>query len=241
MSGTGRNVMDKKQTKKIQDMPEAEEMDRLIEEGGFSMSNIDKYYGKDVCDKIREYTSAIDKMQAEAYEKIKQYDGVELPDAFYQYIFNMLSKDVDKMYETHKDDIHNIVQRSPEYGDKLCRYDDILDELLYEYGNGIVSGIWCKYLPYEKSKINSWKIEVDNNMLSLMITDAITRYLMRNSFYGMPYEYATDLFDRGMDILKRSYDYDDFIDRGQLFDLFFDKESKTIRYYYDDLNNKFVF
>ena len=32
-------------------MPEAEEMDRLIEEGGFSMSNIDKYYGKDVCDK----------------------------------------------------------------------------------------------------------------------------------------------------------------------------------------------
>ena len=77
MSGTGRNVMDKKQTKKIQDMPEAEEMDRLIEEGGFSMSNIDKYYGKDVCDKIREYTSAIDKMQAEAYEKIKQYDGVD--------------------------------------------------------------------------------------------------------------------------------------------------------------------
>jgi DNA modification methylase len=38
MSGTGRNVMDKKQTKKIQDMPEAEEMDRLIEEGGTILS-----------------------------------------------------------------------------------------------------------------------------------------------------------------------------------------------------------
>jgi hypothetical protein len=53
----------------------------------------------------------------------------------------------------------------------------------------------------------------------------------------MPYEYATDLFDRGMDILKRSYDYDDVIDKGQLFDLFFDKEAKTVRYSYDSLNN----
>lgn len=225
----------------MQDMSEAEEQDRLIEEGGFNLSNIDKYYDKDVCDKIREYTSAIDKMQAEAYEKIKLYDVVDLPDAFYQYIFNMLSKDVDKLYETHRTDIHNTVQQSPEYDDKLCRYDDILDEFLYGYGGDKVSEIWCKYLPYKKSKMNLNEIGVDNNMLSLMITDAITRYLMRNSFYGMPYEYATDLFDRGMDILKRSYDYDDFIDRGQLFDLFFDKDAKTIRYYYDDLNNKFVF
>ena len=56
----------------------------------------------------------------------------------------------------------------------------------------------------------------------------------------MPYEYATDLFDRGMDILKRSYDYDDVIDKGQLFDLFFDKEAKTVRYSYDSLNNMWI-
>ena len=58
----------------MQDMSEAEEQDRLIEEGGFNLSNIDKYYDKNVCDKIREYTSAIDKMQVKAYEKIKQYE-----------------------------------------------------------------------------------------------------------------------------------------------------------------------